>query len=265
MVNVISEVSKEKIFDLINHKTRIDERSFDEYRNISIKTDYISKAEGSAMVSIGSTTVIAGVKASVASPFSNSPDEGIIITNAELLAIASRKFEYGPPNKFAIEISRVIDRTIRESPLIDLKQLSIVDNQQCWKLNIDIYLLDFDGNIMDAACLAAVCALLTAKIPSTKTINGEVTIDEENLIKLPIKNKSILCSIIKINNQLLADPLSIEESLMDASLSIGFREDGSICALQKCGLDTLTVAEVRNSVNIAYNKSKELFEIINNL
>lgn len=265
MVNVISEVSKEKIFDLINHKTRIDERSFDEYRNISIKTDYISKAEGSAMVSIGSTTVIAGVKASVASPFSNLPDEGIIITNAELLAIASRKFEYGPPNKFAIEISRVIDRTIRESPLIDLKQLSIVDNQQCWKLNIDIYLLDFDGNIMDAACLAAVCALLTAKIPSTKTINGEVTIDEENLIKLPIKNKSILCSIIKINNQLLADPLSIEESLMDASLSIGFREDGSICALQKCGLDTLTVAEVRNSVNIAYNKSKELFEIINNL
>ena len=107
MVNIISEVSKDKIFDLLNHEQRIDDRGFEDYREISLKTDYISKAEGSAMVSLGGTTVVAGVKANVSVPFSNSPSQGIIITNTELLAIASRHFEYGPPNKFAVEISSV--------------------------------------------------------------------------------------------------------------------------------------------------------------
>ena len=265
MVNIISEVCEENIIDLLNQEKRIDDRSFEDYRDITINTDYITKAEGSAMVSIGTTTAVCGVKASTTTPFSNSPDEGIIITNTELLAIASRNFEYGPPNKFAVEISRVVDRTIRESPLIDLKELCIIENSTCWKLHLDIYILDFDGNIMDAACLAAVCALLTTKLPSVTTVNGEVNIDNDNLVKLPIKNKSILCSVAKLYDQLIVDPVSIEESLMDASISIGFREDGSICAIQKCGLDVLTISEVRKSINIAYNKSKELFDIINKI
>lgn len=262
MVNVISEVSAEKILDLINQERRIDERSFEDYRDITIKTDYISKANGSALVSIGATTVIAGVKTSITTPFANAPDEGVIITNTELLAIANKNFEYGPPNKFAVEISRVVDRCIREAPLVDLKQLSIVEGDTCWKLHVDIYLLDFDGNIMDAACLAAVCALLTTKIPTATSINGEINIDENIQKKLPIKNKSILCSVCKLFNQLVIDPVSIEENLMDASISIGFREDGSICAIQKCGLKSFTISEVQNAIDLAFKKSKELFNII---
>lgn len=265
MVNIISEICEENLIDLLNQNQRADDRSFEDFRDISIKTDYITKAEGSAMVSIGGTTVVAGVKASTTTPFSNSPDEGIIITNTELLAIASRNFEYGPPNKFAIEIARVVDRTIREAPLIDLKSLSIIEGSTCWKLHIDIYILDFDGNIMDAACLAAVCALLTTRIPSVNSINGEIHIDEENTVKLPVKNMAILCSVVKLFDQLLVDPSAIEESLMDASISIGFRKDGSICAIQKCGLDVLTIEDVRKSMSIAYKKSRELFSIIDKI
>ena len=177
MVNVISEVSKEKVFDLLNQGKRIDDRKFSEYRNISIKTDYIGKADGSAMVSIGCTTVIVGVKAQMTTPFNNAPNSGIIITNTELLAIASRNFEYGPPNKFAVEISRVVDRAIRESPVVDLDKLCVIEGSKSWKLHIDMYIVDFDGNIMDAACLGAICALLTTKIPTATSVNGEIVID----------------------------------------------------------------------------------------
>lgn len=263
MVNIISEVSKDKIFDLLNHEQRIDDRGFEDYREISLKTDYISKAEGSAMVSLGGTTVVAGVKANVSVPFSNSPSQGIIITNTELLAIASRHFEYGPPNKFAVEISRVVDRAIRESPIVDLEGLCIEEGKKAWKLHIDIYILDFDGNIMDAVCLAAVNALLTTRIPTARIVNDEICIDEDNLTNLPIKNKSVLCTVVKINNRLIVDPNFVEETLMDASISIGFREDGTLCAIQKCGLDVLTTKEVMKSMNIAYNKSRELFDFIN--
>ena len=265
MVNIISEVSKEKIFDLLNHKQRIDERKFTQYRDIRIQTNYINKAEGSAMVSIGGTTVLAGVKAQIGTPFSNSPDKGIIITNTELLAIANRNFEYGPPNKFAVEISRVVDRTIRESPLIDLEKLCIIEGSKAWKLHIDIYILDFDGNLMDASCLATVSALITTKIPTVKFVNDEISIDYENLTGLPIKNKSVLCTVVKINDQLIVDPLYVEETLMDASLSIGFREDGTLCAIQKCGLDIMSVQEIMKSMNIAFNMSRELLNILKDI
>lgn len=265
MVNIISEVSKEKVFDLLNHEQRIDGRTFSEFRDIKIRTNFIGKAEGSAMVSIGNTTVLAGVKAQIGSPFPNSPQSGIIITNAELLAIASRNFEYGPPNKFAVEISRVVDRTIREAPLIDLEKLCIVEGSKVWKLHIDIDILDFDGNLMDATCLAAVSALLTAKIPTAKFVNDELSIDEEHLTNLPIKSKSVLCTVVKVNDQLIIDPLHVEETLMEASLSIGFREDGTLCALQKCGLNVMDVKEVMQSMNMAFNQSRELFSLLEKL
>lgn len=265
MVNIISEIHEEEIIDLLNQELRADDRKFEDYRKITINTDYITKANGSALVSIGATTAVAGIKASPTTPFSNSPDEGIIITNTELLAIASRNFEYGPPNKFAVEISRVVDRTIRESPIVDLKDLCIESNSKCWKLHIDIYILDFDGNIMDTACLAAVCALLTTKIPTATSINGDMNIDENNLIKLPIKHKSVLSSVIKLYDNLLVDPSAIEESLMDSSISIGFREDGTICSIQKCGLNSMTIEEVKTSIKLAHKKSQELFSIINNI
>lgn len=265
MVNIISEVSKEKIFDLLNQGFRIDNRAFTDFRDISVKTNYIGKANGSAMVSIGGTTVIAGVKAQMTTPFNNAPDKGIIITNTELLAIASRNFEYGPPDKFAVEISRVVDRTIRESPLIDLNQLCIIEGSKAWKLHIDIYIIDYDGNIMDAACLSAVCALLTTKIPIAASVNGEITIDEDNLTELPIENKSILCTVVKINNQLIVDPNHAEEVLMDSSISIGFRDDGSLCAIQKCGLNVMSLQELGDSIKIAQAKSKELFSIIKDI
>ena len=115
---------------------------------------------------------------------------------------------------------------------------------------------------MDSACIAALCALLTTEIPSATSINGEIIINENDLKKLPIENKSLLCTIVKINDELLIDPNEIEQTLMDASISIGFREDGSICAIQKCGLDVMSVNEVRKAMNLAYNKSRELFDII---
>lgn len=265
MVNVISEVSKEAIFDLLNQGKRIDHRMFTEYRDITIKTDYISKANGSALISIGNTTVIAGVKAQLSTPFSNSPDEGILIVNTETLALANKNFEHGPPNKFTVEISRVVDRTIREAPLIDLKQLCVVENSKVWKLHVDIYIIDFDGNMMDAAALAAICALLTTKIPTASCVNDEITIDEDTQMNLPIKNKCMITTVTKINNQLIFDPTYDEEQLMDSSLSVGFREDGSLCAMQKCGLNVMSMAEVKKTIKLAEIKSKEFFEIINQL
>lgn len=265
MVNVISEVSKETIFDLLNEGKRFDGRNFIEYRNIQIKTDYIGKANGSALVSIGDTTVLAGVKAQLSTPFNNSPDEGILIINTESLAIANRNFEHGPPNKFSVEVSRVVDRCIREAPLINLKELCVVEGSKVWKLHVDIYVIDFDGNMMDAVALSAICALMTTKIPTVRCVNDEITIDEDIQMNLPIDNLCMLTTAVKINNQLIFDPTYTEEMLMQASLTVGKRADGTMCAMQKCGLNTMSRTDVKRAVKLTSVKCNELIGIIQNL
>ena len=46
-------------YELIQKGMRLDERKFDEFRPIKIKTGVSNKAEGSAMITLGETQVIA--------------------------------------------------------------------------------------------------------------------------------------------------------------------------------------------------------------
>ena len=60
MTSVISEIKKDFIYNLLLKGERIDGRSFDQYREISIERDVIRKAEGSALVKLGSSQVLVG-------------------------------------------------------------------------------------------------------------------------------------------------------------------------------------------------------------
>jgi exosome complex component RRP42 len=71
----------------------------------------------------------------------------------------------GPPKFDAIELPRLVDRVIRESHVIELDKLVVKAGEQVWTVIIDIYPLNDDGNLIDAAVLAALAALKQAKIP----------------------------------------------------------------------------------------------------
>ena len=79
MVMVIDELKKTATRNLIKNRKRPDERAFDEYRNIKIKTNVISAAEGSADVTLGKTRVLAGVKVELAEPFPDRPEQYSIV------------------------------------------------------------------------------------------------------------------------------------------------------------------------------------------
>ena len=45
-----------------------------------------------------------------------------------------------------------------------------------WSIRVDIHFLDHDGNIIDAACIAAISALSHFRRPDVTVIGEEVTI-----------------------------------------------------------------------------------------
>ena len=55
MEDIIPEIKREYIISLLEQGKRIDDRGFDDYRDISIETGLIEKAEGSARVKFGKT------------------------------------------------------------------------------------------------------------------------------------------------------------------------------------------------------------------
>jgi exosome complex component RRP42 len=233
---------------------RTDNRGFDDFRNVEIKLGVAKKAEGSALISIGNTRVMAGVKMELSEPYPDSPDEGALIVSFEESRIASPNWEGGPPRKEAIEVARTVDRGIRESKMVDFKKLCVKKGELVWKVFIDIYPFNYDGNIIDAASLAGIAALLNARIPKIagdKVLYGELTSK-----KLPVVKTPITTTFVKIGSNIVVDPNVKEEDLMDARLSISTSGKDKINALQKSGKGGFTLEEVKQMMEKSFKIRK---------
>ncbi|VVB63854.1 Exosome complex component Rrp42 [uncultured archaeon] len=167
--------------------------------------------------------------------------------------MASPDFEPGPPNETGIELARLVDRGVRESKAIDLEALCITPGKQVWIIFIDVHILDDCGNILDAASIGAIAALLTTKVPASKFGLGED-------YPLPVKDIPIATTAIEFGDVIMFDPDSDEESIANTKLTVLSTADGSICGMQKSGTGVLRQEQIYRIVDIACEKAKEIRE-----
>jgi len=247
------------ILKLIEKNERIDGRKLDEFRPITIEKGIIEKAEGSARVKLGKTDVIAGIKMEIEAPFPDTPNEGMLKTNAEFAPIAHPEFMPGPPSEDATELARVVDRGIRESNSIDLEKLCLVEGEKVWGVFIDIHIINHDGNLIDASALASLAALMNTRIPKYE---NEKIIRGEYVGKLPMLHTPINITVSKILDKYVVDLNREEEDVVDAWLSVAAREDGYICSMQKGSDKGLNVKNIDEMIELAAKKSKELRKLL---
>jgi len=261
--SIVVNIKKKRITELVANGKRTDGRGLTDYREIQIESGVIEKAEGSARLRLGKTEVLVGVKIGTGKPFADVPDKGVLTVNAELVPLASPSFEPGPPGAQAVELARVVDRGIRESNAIDLTKLCVESGKTVFVVFIDVYVLNHDGNLIDASALAALAALINAKM-------FKYTVDEEGKIvkkpgytPLPISNYPIAVTFAKIGNKLILDVDLEEEQVMDARLTITMKKDGNICAVQKGGgSGYFTREEISEATKIAMEKTAELRKFV---
>jgi exosome complex component RRP42 len=255
----VLKASENYVKKIVEEGMRIDERKFDQFRQIEVETNFIKKAEGSARVAIGKSVVIVGVKMAVGEPFPDNPNEGVLMVNAELDPVASPDFEPGPPSETSVELARVVDRGLRESKCIDLEKLCIKEGEKVWMVNVDIHVIDHDGNLIDAASLGSIAALKSARIP--KYENDKIVFGEYQG-EIPMKDTPIEVTIAKISGKLLVDTTREEEGALEARVTIGTTEKGDICAIQKGGTGFFTTKELREAADLSIAKGKELRKLI---
>jgi len=257
----VTKLTKKRIAEYLLSGKRFDGRNALEFRDISIELGVSKNAEGSAVVKLGKTEVMAGVKMNVGEPYPNEKDSGTMIVSVELLPLSSSRYEMGPPKFDAIEIARIVDRGIRESGMIDFRKLCIKEGEKVWTVFIDIYSINDDGNILDAASIAAVAALKSARMPKyekEQVVFGE-WIDEG----LPLNSDTTPLNITfhKVGDKFLLDPVADEEDAADSRIAIALSDYNGkavINSLQKSESTEMSMEEVYDVLDRAEETFKSL-------
>ncbi len=252
---------KEHIRNALKKGIRIDGRGLEELRPINIEAGFLSTAEGSAKIICGEAEVLAGVKMSLGTPYPDTPEDGVLMVNSELLPISSPNFESGPPSIESIETARVIDRGIRESKSFDTKSLCVEKGEKVWMVAIDVVPLNYDGNLIDIGGVAAIAALKNARFPEVDK-DGNVDYHSKSKETLKMQKVPIPVTVCKIGDLFIVDPTDEEEKAVDARLTVTVLEDDKICALQKGGNSSLSISDVEKMVDLAISTSKKLRALI---
>lgn len=167
-----------------------------ELREPVINTGSLSHSNGSAVVRLGDTSVVCGVRGEIllASEVPHPPNDqtrkedmvehlGLLVPNVELSTGCSPAFLPGnPPSNSAQSLSWRITSLLQASDLVNPDDLTIsytepktadmgpdeepnVTIKAYWTLYIDILCISLDGNCYDAAWMAVMAALKNTTLP----------------------------------------------------------------------------------------------------
>ncbi|XP_037546015.1 exosome complex component RRP45 [Nematolebias whitei] len=261
----LSNCEKDFLLKAIEEKKRLDGRQTYDYRKIKITfgTDY-----GCCFVDLGQTRVVAQVSCELVAPKENRPNEGIMFFNIELSPMASPAFEQGRPSELSVKLNRQLERCLRNSKCIDTESLCVVSGEKVWQIRVDVHTLNNDGNLMDAASIAAIAALCHFRRPDVGVQGEEVTVfspEERDPIPLSIYHMPISVSFafFQQGTFLLVDPCEREEQVMDGLLMIAMNKHREICSIQSSGGIMLLKEQVMRCSKIASVKVSEITELIN--
>ncbi|XP_036892222.1 exosome complex component RRP45, partial [Sturnira hondurensis] len=260
----LSNCERRFLLRAIEEKKRLDGRQTYDYRSIKISfgTDY-----GCCIVELGKTRVLGQVSCELVSPKLNRATEGILFFNLELSQMAAPAFEPGRQSDLLVKLNRLLERCLRNSKCIDTESLCVVAGEKVWQIRVDLHLLNHDGNIIDAASIAAIVALCHFRRPDVSVQGNEVTLhtpEERDPVPLSIHHMPICVSFafFQQGTFLLVDPSEREERVMDGLLVIAMNKHREICTLQSSGGIMLLNEQVLRCSKIAGVKVAEITELI---
>ena len=257
-IPLVPQLLRSHLTELADNDQRLDGRGQYEGRDLELVVNVLANADGSARVRMGDTIVFAGVKFQTMTPYSDRPNEGGLMCMAEVRPVAGRQHEAGPPSAESIELSRVVDRGIRESGCIDTSDLCIIPGEKAWQVILDLFAVSDDGNLFDAFALAGIAALRNATIPQEKFEVGE----DRPLI---VSKTPIMCSYQRVGGRFIFDASGREELGGDERIHITLGDDNNVHSLQKGLKGAFTAAEFKELMEEARKKGDELRKMVHAL
>eukprot|EP00033_Pygsuia_biforma_P004177 GCRY01004584.1.p1 GENE.GCRY01004584.1~~GCRY01004584.1.p1 ORF type:complete len:274 (-),score=27.83 GCRY01004584.1:49-870(-) len=259
-VETFKRVYPDRFFHhFLSKNIRPDGRGFMKGRQVALFNDCISTAEGSSLVRLGKTSVLAVVKCEIAEPkIGNSA--GYFVPHVELSSLSSPNFRSGRPGEIALSISSLIHRLVVEGEILSLDTLQVFPDSPhefAWSIYCDIFCISFDGNLQDACVLAAMSALSQTKMPLVElTDEGAIQVVAQKHSPLKLSYFPLSVSFGVIDDKLLLDLTEEEEELAVAVFSVFVSAD--TCFIQKMGGSPLSKDDLKTVLTHAKERASDL-------
>jgi exosome complex RNA-binding protein Rrp42 (RNase PH superfamily) len=210
--------------------------------------------------------VMASISASLEAPYADRHSEGSITFDVLHTAMAGFGPDFARKNEDTTELSRLVERGLRESRAIDLEALCVQPGRKVWHLQVDVRILDNCGNATDAvglAALGALCAFRRPDVTVDPDAPGGIIIhsraDREplplTLHHLPLP---VTFAFFESGDVVALDPMSTEEAAASGSFTVTVNPQGELCAAQKAHGVGILPAQVMQCTRIAATKVKDL-------
>lgn len=164
-------------------------------------------------------------------------------------------------------VTHVLDRVVRHSNALDTESLCIVKGVSCWSIRADVHVIDYDGNLVDAACIGIMAGLQHFRRPDAVVKDGQVVVyglDERVPVPLNITHKplSITFHTFDEGKRVILDATRKEEQASEADVVIGINNAGDVCFVSKFSGAPVDAMVFVTKSSIALEKVKEINGVI---
>ncbi|MEM5853987.1 MAG: exosome complex exonuclease Rrp41 [Candidatus Aenigmatarchaeota archaeon] len=216
---------------------RIDGRSPLDLRNIEMKVDVVSRADGSAMVKFGNTLVIASVYGPrpLYPKYLQESRSCVLRCRYNMAPFSTTERKSPGPDRRSIELSKVIRLALEPAIFLEEFPKSAID--------VFIEVVQADGSTRVTGINAASLALAVAGVPMKDLVSA--------------------CSVGKIEDTLILDLNGIEDNNSQCDMAFAMMPGkNKITLLQMDGL--LTQGEIKELVKIAKDACDKIYEMQKN-
>lgn len=172
----------------------------------------------------------------------------------------------GRQSEQEVILSRVLEKAIRRSNALDTESLCIIAGAKCWSLRADVHVLDADGGLIDASCMAIMAALQHFRRPDVSVDGESVTIHtvaERVPVPLSIMHHPV-CTTFSFYcgaEVILVDADAHEEQVREAEVIIT-TNDFELCQIAKLGGMAVDAMSMLKCTNVALQKAREINALI---
>ncbi|MCS6956159.1 MAG: ribonuclease PH [Candidatus Calescibacterium sp.] len=225
---------------------RIDGRDNLQFRQMEFRLNYLRYPISSVLGVMGNTMVLVSVSFSDSLPdFCKSFGHGWITAEYRLLPSSTPTRNYNLVNSRSQEIKRIIGRALRSA-------FDVYKFPKHYVI-VDCDVLQADGGTRVACINAGFIALVDAFQKLLK--NGSIN---EN----PLRYLIAAMSFVIEDDQILLDPVYLEDSSADIDLNIVVNSDGTITELQFSAEKKSVNKEMLDKIiDISFQKSAEIFDL----
>ncbi|CAG0918683.1 unnamed protein product, partial [Notodromas monacha] len=232
---------------------RIDGRSPSDYRTVHVELGVVRGAYGSARIQLGTAEVIAAVKAELRRCDLRHQKSGSVVFSARISPVAGRKFLGSAGETLSDNLVAVLDLAYSAPGVLNFTDLCLKEGTYFWLLHVDVLVLSYGGNLLDAAGFAVKSALFDVELPdvgleieSDSTPILLVDSDARKCRKLDTSSAPVILTFLCAGRHHIVDPNVEEDACCNSRIVVAVNADGVTCVkkLGEAAVTSETIDEV---------------------